>query len=117
MYEGDPLGRIGYLQAYLFRAVRLVVDTGLHDKRWTRQQAIDYMIAEAATPANAAQSEVDRYIVWPGQACSYKLGQTVIEGLRQEAEARPGFDIKAFHDRMLLNGSVPLAVLQGIMRA
>ena len=117
MYEGDPLGRIGYLQAYLFRAVRLVVDTGLHDKRWSRQQAIDYMIAEAATPANAAQSEVDRYIVWPGQACSYKLGQTVIEGLRQEAEAKPGFDIKAFHDRMLLNGSVPLAVLQDIMRA
>ena len=117
MYEGDPLGRIGYLQAYLFRAVRLVVDTGLHDKRWSRQQAIDYMIAEAATPANAAQSEVDRYIVWPGQACSYKLGQTVIEGLRQEAEAKPDFDIKAFHDRMLLNGSVPLAVLQGIMRA
>ena len=117
MYEGNPLGRIGYLQAYLFRAVRLVVDTGLHDKRWSRQQAIDYMIAEAATPANAAQSEVDRYIVWPGQACSYKLGQTVIEDLRQEAEARPDFDIKAFHDRMLLNGSVPLAVLQGIMRA
>ena len=117
MYEGDPLGRIGYLQAYLFRAVRLVVDTGLHDKRWSRQRAIDYMIAEAATPANSAQSEVDRYIVWPGQACSYKLGQTVIEGLRQEAEAKPGFDIKAFHDRMLLNGSVPLAVLQGIMRA
>ena len=117
MYEGDPLGRIGYLQAYLFRAVRLVVDTGLHDKRWSRQRAIDYMIAEAATPANSAQSEVDRYIVGPGQACSYKLGQTVIENLRQEAEAKPGFDIKAFHDRMLLNGSVPLAVLQGIMRA
>lgn len=117
MYEGDPLGRIGYLQAYLFRAVRLVVDTGLHDKRWSRQQAIDYMIAEAATPVNSAQSEVDRYIVWPGQACSYKLGQTVIENLRQEAEARPGFDIKTFHDRMLLNGSVPLAVLQEIMRA
>ncbi len=117
MYEGNPLGRIGYLQAYLFRAVRLVVDTGLHDKRWSREQAIAYMIAEAATPANSAQSEVDRYIVWPGQACSYKLGQTVIEGLRQEAQAKPGFDIKAFHDRMLLNGSVPLAVLQGIMRA
>ncbi len=117
MYAEDPLGRIGYLQAYLFRAVRLVVDTGLHDKRWSREQAIAYMIAEAATPANSAQSEVDRYIVWPGQACSYKLGQTVIEGLRQEAEARPGFDIKAFHDRMLLNGSVPLAVLQGIMRS
>ena len=116
MYEGKPLGRIGYLQAYLFRAVRLVVDTGLHEKRWSREQAIAYMIAEAATPPNAAQSEVDRYIVWPGQACSYKLGQTVIERLRQEAEAKPGFDIKAFHDRMLLNGSVPLAVLEGIMK-
>jgi len=112
MYEGNPLGRIGYLQAYLFRAVRLVVDTGLHDKRWSRQRAIDYMIAEAATPANAAQSEVDRYIVWPGQACSYKLGQTVIEGIRQKVEARGDFDIKAFHDKMLLNGALPLSVLE-----
>ncbi|QTC90117.1 DUF885 domain-containing protein [Brevundimonas goettingensis] len=112
MYEGDPLGRIGYLQAYLFRAVRLVVDTGLHDKRWSRQRAIDYMIAEAATPANAAQSEVDRYVVWPGQACSYKLGQTVIEDIRRKVEARGGFDIKAFHDKVLLNGAVPLSVLE-----
>lgn len=112
MYEGNPLGRIGYLQAYLFRAVRLVVDTGLHDKRWSRQRAIDYMIAEAATPANAAQSEVDRYIVWAGQACSYKLGQTVIEGLRQKVEAKGDFDIKAFHDKMLLSGALPLSVLE-----
>jgi len=112
MYAGNPLGRIGYLQAYLFRAVRLVVDTGLHDKRWSRQRAIDYMIAEAATPANAAQSEVDRYVVWPGQACSYKLGQTVIEGIRRKVEARGGFDIKTFHDKVLLNGAVPLSVLE-----
>ncbi len=112
MYAGNPLGRIGYLQAYLFRAVRLVVDTGLHDKRWSRQRAIDYMIAEAATPANAAQSEVDRYVVWPGQACSYKLGQTVIESIRRKVEARGGFDIKTFHDKVLLNGAVPLSVLE-----
>jgi uncharacterized protein (DUF885 family) len=117
VYAGDPLGRIGYLQSYLFRAVRLVVDTGLHDKRWSRERAIAYMVEEAGEPADSAASEIDRYCVSMGQACSYKLGQTVIEGLRQEAEARPGFDIKAFHDRMLLNGSVPLAVLQGIMRA
>ena len=114
MYEHDPLGRIGYLQAYLFRAVRLVVDTGLHDKRWSREQAIAYMIAEAATPANSAQSEVDRYIVWPGQACSYKLGHTMIVNLRNKAKAALGgrFDIKEFHEAILGTGRVPLAEAQ-----
>jgi len=117
VYADNPLGRIGYLQSYLFRAVRLVVDTGLHHKRWSRDQAIRYMIEECGEPPESAEKEIDRYCVSIGQACSYKLGQTVIARLRAEAEARPGFDLKAFHDRVLLNGSVPLAVLEGLMRA
>ena len=117
VYAGNPLGRVGYLQSYLFRAVRLVVDTGLHHKRWSRDQAIRYMIDECGEPPESAEKEIDRYCVSFGQACSYKLGQTVIARLRAEAEARPGFDLKAFHDKVLLNGSVPLAVLEGLMRA
>ena len=96
--------------------MRLVVDTGLHHKRWSRDQAIRYMIEECGEPPESAEKEIDRYCVSIGQACSYKLGQTVIARLRAEAEARPGFDLKAFHDRVLLNGSVPLAVLEGLMR-
>ncbi|MFN3669814.1 MAG: DUF885 domain-containing protein [Brevundimonas sp.] len=117
VYAGNPLGRVGYLQSYLFRAVRLVVDTGLHHKRWSRDQAIRYMIEECGEPPESAEKEIDRYCVSIGQACSYKLGQTVIARLRAEAEARPGFDLKTFHDRVLLNGSVPLAVLEDLMRA
>lgn len=116
VYAGNPLGRVGYLQSYLFRAVRLVVDTGLHHKRWGRDQAIRYMIDECGEPPESAEKEIDRYCVSIGQACSYKLGQTVIARLRAEAEARPGFDLKTFHDKILLSGSVPLAVLEGLMR-
>ncbi|MFN6982578.1 MAG: DUF885 domain-containing protein [Brevundimonas sp.] len=117
VYADNPLGRVGFLGSYLFRAVRLVVDTGLHHERWSRQQAIDYMAASGAKPGDASASEIDRYCVMPGQACSYKIGHTVIAGLRREAEARPGFDLKAFHDKVLANGSVPLSVLQKIMTA
>ncbi len=118
VYEGDPFGRIGYLQSYLFRAVRLVVDSGLHHKRWSREQAIRYMIDNAAEPEGSAVREIERYSVWPGQACAYKVGQTVIAGLRGEAEQRMGgrFDIKAFHDAVLLGGSMPLTVLQRRVR-
>ena len=106
VYEGDPLGRIGYLQAYLFRAVRLVVDSGMHSHRWSREQAVRYMVENAAEPETSAVREIERYSVWPGQACAYKIGQTVIQGLRDEAQRRMGarFDIKAFHDAMLLGG-------------
>lgn len=117
VYGDDLVGRVGYLQSYLFRAVRLVVDTGLHAKRWTRDQAIAWMVAECGEPPESAEKEIDRYIVTLGQACSYKLGQTVIEGLRQEVEAKGDFDIKAFHDAVLLDGIVPLAVLQQRVRA
>ena len=103
-YEGDPRGRLGYLDAMLLRARRLVVDTGLHAKRWTRQQAIDYGISP---------QEVERYIVWPGQACAYMIGQLRIVELREKARAALGnrFSIKAFHNVVLETGSVPLEVL------
>lgn len=118
VYEGDPFGRIGYLQSYLFRATRLVVDTGLHHKRWTREQAIRWMVENAAEPEGSAVREIERYIVWPGQATAYKIGQTVIEGLRAEAEQRmgPRFDVKAFHDIVLLGGAMPLTVLERRVR-
>ncbi len=118
VYEGDPFGKIGYLQSYLFRAVRLVVDSGLHHKRWSREQAIRYMVDNAAEPEGSATREIERYSVWPGQACAYKIGQTVIAGLRDDAEQRMGarFDIKAFHDVVLLGGAMPLTVLQRRVR-
>jgi uncharacterized protein (DUF885 family) len=112
VYADDPFGRIGFLQSYLFRAVRLVVDTGIHHKRWSREQAIKWMVDNAAEPEGSATREIERYSVWPGQACAYKLGETVISRLRSEMEAKPGFDIKAFHDAVLLGGSMPLTVLE-----
>ena len=103
-YEGDPQGRLGFLQMQLLRARRLVVDTGIHAKRWTRQQVIDYGI----TP-----QEADRYIAWPGQACAYMIGQLRIIELREQARMALGdrFSIKAYHNLVLETGSVPLEVL------
>ena len=117
VYVDDPLGRVGFLMSYLFRAVRLVVDTGLHHKRWSREQAVDYMVASGAKPVNAANSEINRYTVMPGQACAYKIGHTVIARLRAEAEAQRGFDLRRFHDAVLANGSTPLQVLEHLMRS
>ncbi|HEX8667745.1 MAG TPA: DUF885 family protein [Allosphingosinicella sp.] len=117
VYENDPFGRIGFLQSYLFRATRLVVDTGMHAKRWSREQAIRWMVDNAAEPEGSAVREIERYVVWPGQACAYKLGETVISRLRAEAEARPGFDIRRFHDAVLLGGSLPLTVLERRVKA
>jgi uncharacterized protein (DUF885 family) len=117
-YEGDALGKIGYLQSYLFRAVRLVVDSGLHAKGWSREAAIRYMVDNAAEPEGVAAREIERYCVWPGQACAYKTGQTVIAALRTEAERGMGarFDPKAFHDIVLNGGAMPLTVLQRRVR-
>jgi uncharacterized protein (DUF885 family) len=112
VYTDDPLGKIGYLQSYLFRATRLVVDTGMHHKRWSREQAIQWMVDSAAEPVGSATREIERYVVWPGQACAYKLGETVISRLRAEQQSRPGFDLKRFHDAVLLGGSMPLTVLE-----
>lgn len=119
VYENNPWGKIGYLQSYLFRAVRLVVDSGMHFHRWSRERAVQYMMENAAEPEGSAVREIERYVVWPGQACAYKIGQTVIANLRAEAEQRMGsrFDIKAFHDVVLLGGSMPLTVLERRVRA
>jgi uncharacterized protein (DUF885 family) len=107
-YDGDLKGHLGQLNAELFRARRLVVDTGLHAMRWTRQQAIDYGLSA---------SEVERYVVSPGQACSYKIGQLRILELRAKAQARLGdhFSLKEFHNLLLRTGSVPLGVLNQVV--
>jgi len=116
-YESDPWGRIGYLRAALFRAVRLVVDTGIHAKRWSRDQAVRYFVDTLGDPEATAVTEVERYCVWPGQACTYMLGKLAWLRLRQKAEAQlgPRFDIRAFHDAGLLTGPVPLTVLETIV--
>lgn len=113
-YADDPLGKIGYLQAFLWRAARIVVDTGLHAKGWGRQQAIDYMIDVTGQALGETEREIDRYIVWPGQATSYKLGHTEIARMREQAKAAMGarFVLKDFHDAVLLGGSAPLAVVE-----
>jgi uncharacterized protein (DUF885 family) len=114
VYEDDPLGEIGYLQSSLFRSARLVVDTGLHAKRWSREQAIETMTGIDGSPASAATTEIERYCVWPGQACSYMVGKLTWMRLRKAAEARMGarFDLRGFHDLGLAAGSVPLTVLE-----
>jgi len=113
LYENDPFGDLGRLQAELFRAVRLVVDTGLHDKRWTREQAISYMAKQTGAAQSDVISEIERYMAWPGQALGYKLGMLKILDLRAQAKERLGdrFDLAEFHDVVLLNGAVPMSVL------
>jgi len=109
----SPVSDYGRLNSELFRAVRLVVDTGIHDNNWSRQQVIDYMHANDLNDA-LAQTEADRYIAWPGQALAYKMGQLTIRKLRDEAKTQLGskFDIKAFHDEMINGGAMPLDLLQ-----
>ncbi|NDB16115.1 MAG: DUF885 domain-containing protein [Gammaproteobacteria bacterium] len=115
IYDSDPLGDLGRLQAEMFRAARLVVDTGLHAKRWSREQAIEYMVAKTGMTEAEVTREVERYVVWPGQATSYKVGQLAILRMRERAERAlgPRFDIKAFHEVLLMNGGMPLEVLDG----
>ncbi len=113
MYKDDPFGDLGRLKAELFRSVRLVVDTGLHAKKWTREQAISYMAETTGTTESDVVSEIERYMAWPGQALGYKLGMLKIVELRAYAKEQLGdkFDIKAFHDLVLLGGAVPMSVL------
>ncbi|WP_454280297.1 DUF885 domain-containing protein [Sphingomonas sp. Marseille-Q8236] len=117
MYEGNPLEQIGYLQSLLFRATRLVVDSGMHAKRWSREKATDYLIATTGIARGRSQGEIDRYTVWPGQACSYKIGHTVWTRLRDEARSRAGaaWDPKRFHEVLTL-GAMPLDVLERVVR-
>ena len=116
MYDDDPLGRLGYLKAQLFRANRCVVDTGIHHYRWSREQAVRYFIEQGGEAPGFAAREVSRYCVVPGQACSYKLGHSVFADLREAARTRMGtrFDIKSFHEAVLAPGRVPLAILAEI---
>jgi uncharacterized protein (DUF885 family) len=115
----DPYSKFGQLTYDMWRAVRLVVDTGLHAKGWSRQQAIDFFKDNAAKTEADIVNEIDRYIAWPGQALAYKIGQLRISALRREAETRLGarFDIRAFHDTLLATGAVPLDVMEPRMRA
>ncbi|MCL1043328.1 DUF885 domain-containing protein [Shewanella marisflavi] len=110
----DPYSNFGRLTYEMWRAARLVVDTGMHAKGWTRQQAIDFMASNTALSLHNVTTEIDRYISWPGQALSYKIGELTIKRLRAKAEAELGdkFDIRAFHDAILANGSVPMAILE-----
>ena len=113
VYDDFPAGRLGYLQGIAFRACRLVVDSGLHAKRWSREQAVRFFVEENGTKAEEAAREVDRYCSWPGQACGYKIGHTSINRERDKAKAALGqrFDIKAFNDAVVLGGNVPMDVL------
>jgi uncharacterized protein (DUF885 family) len=110
----DPSSRFGALTTELWRAVRLVVDTGLHSKGWTRQQAVEYMRANTALGETDIQAEVDRYIAWPGQALAYKVGELKILELRRKAQQAlgPRFDIREFHEQVVGSGSLPLPVLE-----
>ena len=113
-YEGDPFGDLGRLQAELFRAVRLVVDTGIHAKHWPREQAISYMREKTGMGEKEVTAEIERYIVNPGQACAYKVGMLKIQELRKRAQAELGakFDQRQFHDVVLKNGALPLEILE-----
>jgi len=116
LLESD-FDELGVLQSELFRAVRLVVDTGMHHKRWTREEAIEYMKATTGMSDTEVQAEIERYIVWPGQACSYKVGMLEILALRDRAQAELGdaFDIKTFHSLILDHGEPPLFVLRQLV--
>ena len=113
LFEGRPLERAGMLQSFLFRATRLVVDSGIHAKRWSREQATDYFLRTTGIARGRGQNEIDRYTAWPGQALSYKIGHTVWVRLREQARSRLGaqFDLKQFHQILLL-GAMPLTILE-----
>lgn len=118
MYDDDPLGDLGRLQAEMFRAVRLVVDTGLHHKRWTREEAIDYMREKTGDSEGNVEREIERYVVWPGQATAYKTGQLAILRMRADAEAQLGdkFDLRDFNEMILADGAMPLGILEEVVQ-
>jgi uncharacterized protein (DUF885 family) len=115
----SPLPRMGMLSADVWRASRLVVDTGMHAFGWTRQQAVDYLLENTPVAPIDVESEIDRYIAYPGQALSYMTGRLELERLRGHAEQTLGdrFDVKAFHDTVLGSGALPLSVLADVVEA
>jgi len=117
MYKGDPLGEAGMIHDAMFRAVRLVVDSGMHNLGWSREQAVKYYVDNIGDQESAAITEIERYCVWPGQACSYMVGKLTF--LEQRARARKAlgrkFDIRKFHDAVLLSGGTPLKVLENVV--
>ncbi len=118
LYDDDPLGDLGRLQAEMFRAVRLVVDTGMHAKRWSRERAIEYMISKTGMTEAEVTREIERYVVWPGQATAYKTGQLALLDMRGDAETTLGdkFDLREFHETLLMNGAMPLDILGGVVK-
>ena len=117
MYANDPLGHIGMLHDAMFRAVRLVVDSGMHNKRWSREQALKYYIDNIGDAEASAITEIERYCVWPGQASSYMVGKITWLNGRERAKKALGrkFDIRKFHDAGLLAGGTPLTVLDRVI--
>ena len=115
-FAGDPLGEIGQLHDFMFRGVRLVVDSGMHALKWSREQAVKYYVDTLGDLEASAITEIERYAVWPGQACSYMLGKLAILANRERAQKALGgkFDIRKFHDAVLLSGAMPLKLLDGV---
>jgi uncharacterized protein (DUF885 family) len=113
-YDEFKVGRLGYLQSLAFRACRMVVDTGLHSKRWSRDKAVQFFVERNGSKREEVESEVDRYCSWPGQATGYKLGHSRIVELREKAAKTLGsaYDMKAFNDAVVLGGNAPMDVLE-----
>jgi uncharacterized protein (DUF885 family) len=116
-YKGEPLNELGYIHDALLRSARLVTDSGLHHLRWSREKAIAEMRAIEGDPEPLAAQEIERYSVWPGQACSYMVGKVTILRLRDKARKAlgPRFDIRKFHDAVLLSGAMPLTALENVV--
>jgi uncharacterized protein (DUF885 family) len=116
-YDHDPIGNLGRLQSEMWRAVRLVTDTGIHFKKWTREKAIEYMVSNTGLTTSEVTTEIERYIVMPGQACAYKIGMMKILELRERAKTKLGnrFSLKDFHRVVLQNGAVPLEILEKLV--
>jgi uncharacterized protein (DUF885 family) len=119
VYDDFPVGRLGYLQSLAFRACRLVVDTGIHAKRWTREQGVEFFVRENGSEVDGVRGEIDRYCSWPGQACGYKVGHSTINRLRERAQAELGerYDFAAFNDAVVGGGNVPMTVLGRVIDA
>ncbi len=117
VYEDDPLGQLGYLQSSSYRACRLVVDTGMHAKRWTRDQAVEWFVSTNGDPRSSIEGEIDRYCAWPGQACGYKIGHLEILRLRDKAERELGdkYDLRTFDDALVKGGAVPMTLLGSVI--